>query len=212
MSKRCNEWLKHFKINASGVFYNSIDESIFKRFYKDSKNKKITIGYIGRIIPEKGVLNLLEAFTILEKKYNNIELKIAGDDPILGEIKSKYESPNIEFTGKLTFDEVMHLCNNLDIFVNPSMYPEGLPTSILEAGIMKTAVIATDRGGTIEVICDDSIGLIVEENVTDLVNKLEYLINNPEKIEFYKENIYKRIIQNFTWDSTVKIMKDELRK
>lgn len=210
VSKRCNEWLKHFSINASGVFYNSIDKNVYKQFSKKVKNDKITFGYIGRIIPEKGVTNLLEAFSNLEKKYNNIKLKIAGDGPILESLKEKYNSDNIEYLGKISYEEVMYLSNELDIFVHPSQYPEGLPTSILEAGIMKTAIIATDRGGTIEVINAEKLGYIVEENVEDLQEKMEYLINNPNEIEELKTNIHKRIMNNFTWDKTVKNIEKEL--
>lgn len=212
VSKKCNEWLKHFSIEASGVFYNSIDKNVYNQFYKKNYNKKIIFGYIGRIIPEKGILNLLEAFTDLEKKYKNIELRIAGDGPLLKQIKQKYNSKNIKYLGKLSYEEVMQLSNELDIFVHPSQYPEGLPTSILEAGIMKTAVIATDRGGTKEVINSNKIGIIVEENIHDLEKKMEYLIVNPKEIEKLKENIHNRIIKNFIWEKTVRDIERELEK
>ena len=212
VSKRCNEWLKHFNINASGVFYNSIDDKVYKDFYKEKKSSKIVISYIGRIIKEKGILNLLEAFDIVNKKYNNIELHIAGDGPLLNDIKAKYKEKNIKFLGKLNYESVMKLCVETDIFVHPSMYPEGLPTSILEAGVMKTAIIATDRGGTCEVIDSEKLGLIVEENIEDLVEKLEYLLENPKKIEELKNNIHKRIMDKFIWKQSVKTMITEIKK
>ena len=212
VSKKCNEWLKYFNIEASGVFYNSIDDSVYKKFYKEKKNKKTKISYIGRIIPEKGVINLLDAFEEINKKYKNIELVIAGDGPILKDLKEKYKNKNITFLGKIGYEDVMKLCVETDIFVHPSMYPEGLPTSILEAGIMKTAIIATDRGGTCEVINDKKYGLIVEENKEDLVDKLSYLLDNPDKIKELKENIHERIIKNFTWKQTAKAVEKELEK
>ena len=213
VSKKCNEWLKYYDIEASGVFYNSIDDSVFDQYYKEKKNsKKIIISYIGRIIPEKGVINLLEAFTRISKKHKNIELVIAGDGPILNDLKEKYQRKNITFKGKIGYEDVMKLCVETDIFVHPSMYPEGLPTSILEAGIMKTAIIATDRGGTCEVINDKKYGLIVEENIEDLVEKLNYLLENKKEINILKNNIHERIINNFTWKQTAKIVEKELEK
>ena len=213
VSKKCNEWLKYYKIDAQGVFYNSIDDAVYKQYYKKRKeNKKLKISYIGRIIPEKGVINLLDAFEEINKKHKNIELTIAGDGPILSELKEKYKNKNINFLGKLGYEEVMKLCVETDIFVHPSMYPEGLPTSILEAGIMKTAIIATDRGGTCEVINDPKYGLIVKENKEDLIEKLNYLIDNPNKIDELKENIHERIINNFTWKQTAKTVEKELEK
>lgn len=212
VSKKCNEWLKHFKIEASGVFYNSIDDAVYKKYYKIINNKKIVISYIGRIIPEKGILNLLGAFAEVNKKHKNIELFIAGDGPMLNDLREKYKSKNIKFLGKLDYDGVMNLCVKTDIFVHPSMYPEGLPTSILEAGVMKSAIIATDRGGTCEVINSSDVGLIVEENKDDLVLKLDYLLSNPKKIDSFKEAIHKRIMESFIWKETVKAMIKEIKQ
>lgn len=210
VSKKCNEWLKHFEINASGVFYNSIDKKVYDNFYSEKEDKKTIISYIGRIIPEKGIVNLLDVYEDLKEKYDNIELIVAGDGSILEKLKKNYK--NVNFLGKIDYKEVMKLCAKTDIFVHPSMYPEGLPTSILEAGIMKTAVIATDRGGTKEIINNNKIGLIIEENKSDLKNKLIYLIENPDKVAELKENIHNRIIKNFTWEQTAKSVKEELEK
>ena len=154
----------------------------------------------------------MDAFTSVSLDYDNIKLIIAGDGPILDDLKKKYNENNITFLGKIDYDEVMKLCVKTDIFVHPSMYPEGLPTSILEAGIMKCAVIATDRGGTCEVITSDDIGLIVEENVEDLIKKLRYLLDNPKKVDKLKENIHKRIMESFTWKQTAKTVIKEIEK
>ena len=211
VSKRCNKWLKHFDIKASGVFYNAIDDKVYNEFYHEVNNgDTIVLSYIGRIIKEKGVLNLLEAFSELRKKYSNIELHIAGDGPLLEKIKNEYTDSHIHFLGKLNYEEVMNLCVKTDIFVHPSMYPEGLPTSILEAGVMKCAVVATDRGGTKEVINNSNVGLIVKENVEDLVKKLDFLLSNYDEMNKLKENIHNRIIHNFTWNQTAKAIEKEL--
>ena len=106
---------------------------------------------------------------------------------------ANYKLKNIHFEGKISYNEVMALCNQTDIFVHPSMYPEGLPTSILEAGLMKNAVIATDRGGTVEVINDPKYGIIMEENLESLKTNLQYLLDNPEKIETLKEILKEEI-------------------
>ena len=211
VSKRCNKWLKHFDIKASGVFYNAIDDKVYNEFYHEVNNgDTIVLSYIGRIIKEKGVLNLLEAFSELRKKYSNIELHIAGDGPLLEKIKNEYTDSHIHFLGKLNYEEVMKLCVKTDIFVHPSMYPEGLPTSILEAGVMKCAVVAPDRGGTKEVINNSNVGLIVKENVEDLVKKLDFLLSNYDEMNKLKENIHNRIIHNFTWKQTAKAIEKEL--
>ena len=106
----------------------------------------------------------------------------------------------------------MALYNVTDIFVNPSMYPEGLPTSILEAGIMKCAIIATDRGGTTEVINNKKYGIIIEENINSLKKALVELLDNPNKISQMKKDIHDRIKTNFTWKIAAEKLIKELNK
>ena len=206
--------LKHFKMNANVVFYNAIDENAYNNFknkhYLKKNPNKIVITFAGRIIKEKGIIELLEAYKKITKKYDNIELYIAGDGPILEQLKKDYQHKNVHFEGKLTYNEVMSLYNDTDIFVHPSMFPEGLPTVILEAGIMKCAIIATDRGGTIEVINDEKYGIIVGENIDSITEKICYLLDNKDEINKRKENIHKRIMKNFTWKVTAKQVSDEL--
>ena len=210
VAKRTNEWLKYFGINAEGVFYNAIDDGAYIEPNRDEK--KIKVLFTGRIIAEKGIVNLLEAFNKVEKNYDNIELTVAGDGPILEELKSKYSSEKIHYLGKQPHDEIMKLCSESDIFVYPSMYPEGLPTSILEAGLMKCAVLATDRGGTKEVIPNDDYGFIVEENVYDLTEKLNMVISDKDLRKKMQNNIYDNVIHNFTWVHTVETIKQALNE
>lgn len=211
VSERCNTWLKKLNINASGVFYNAIDSNIYNdnKKYIPSANSKV-ITYAGRILVEKGVVNLLDAFLKLD--HNDYVLKIAGDGPVLEELKAKYCRNNIVFLGRLSHDDTVKLLAETDIFVYPSMYPEGLPTSVLEAGLMKCAIVATDRGGTKEVVCNGKYGIIVEENVDDLVDKLNYLIINPSIIDEMKESIHDRVINNFTWHETANTIIKEIEK
>lgn len=213
VSKRCNEWLKHFKINAQGVFYNSVDDNCYE-LYKDNhfindKKNKIIISYVGRIMVEKGTEMLVNVFEHLEKDYSNIELYLAGDGPLLSNMQKRHNNKKIHYCGKLEYNQVMSLLNDSDIFVHPSMYPEGLPTSILEAGIMKNAIIATDRGGTVEVINDNKYGIIMEENEESLYNSLNNMLRS-KNIEQYQKNIYSRVMDNFTWKNTAKKIMEEI--
>lgn len=218
VSGRCNNWLKHFNVKASGIIYNSIDGNDYEKYklinfkHKKYDKEKIIITFASRLIKEKGIFLILDSFVELQKKHPNLLLFIAGEGPLLSQLKQDYNLENIIFLGKLSYDEIMSLFNITSIFVHPSMYPEGLPTSILEAGLMECAVVATDRGGTIEVIKDDSYGLICEENIGSLTKKLEILISNRKKREVLAKNLHNRIIENFTWEVTAKKLIDEMEK
>lgn len=206
VSERCVEWLRHFRIQAKGVFYNSIDAEAYDVFrnlpYRRTFPQKTVITYAGRVMQEKGVDMLLKSFTKLSKAHEDIVLVIAGDGPFLAEAKEIYTHPNIFFEGKLGYEDMMKLMGRTDIFCYPSMYPEGLPTSILEAGLMKSAVIATDRGGTKEVITGPEYGIIIEENEESLTEALEELVSDSPRISRLKNNLHQRIKKKFTWTTT----------
>lgn len=206
VSKKCVQWLKHFDIEAKGVFYNSINteeaQVYSSNIQKDSE--KISITYVGRLIPEKGVLKLISIFKDLQKKYN-IELNIAGQGPLLDKIKQdNKDNINIHILGMLSHDEVMNLLAKTDIFINPSSFPEGLPTTILEAGIMECAVVATPMGGTAEILENENIGLICGFEENEIKEKLVELLNDKDKREKLSKNIKKQVIEKFSWDATAK--------
>lgn len=219
VSKRCNNWLKHFKIKAKGVLYNAVDDRIMSKFnnYKDKKYKgdsKLLLTFSGRLIEKKGIYMLIDAFNELKHKHKGLRLAIAGSGLEFDKLKKLTKQDNdILMTGNLQYEEMMSLFKETDIFVNPSMYPEGLPTVLLEAGIMDCAVLATDRGGTVEVINKDSIGIVIKENKNDIVLKLRRLLNNKNKINIYKKNMKNRVLEEFTWGKTtsklIKIIENE---
>lgn len=206
VSKKCTEWLKHFNIEAKGVFYNSVDTSqmeVYKKYINKNKDK-IVITYTGRMIEEKGVLRLIEAFKNLLKKYKNLELYLAGEGPILEKIEEENRNINsIHILGKISHEEVMKLLGRTSIFVNPSYFAEGLPTTILEAGIMECAVVATPMGGTTEIIENDNIGYICGFKTEEIQEIIEKLIKNDNTMQLGK-NIKEKVEKEFSWNTTAK--------
>ena len=202
VSKACGEWLQHFNIQYDGVWYNSIDCE--QDVPQKEKHSKINFLYAGRLIQQKGVENILESFSQLLKEHHNIHLVIAGDGPLLDQYKKKYNNKQIEFTGKLEFKDLLKLYAKTDIFLYPPLWPEGLPTSILEAGLMSCAVIGTAQGGIKEIIRNEENGLIVETTVDALKMAMKDLIENEKKRENLAKQLNKTIMNKFSWSSTAK--------
>lgn len=216
VSKNCNVWLEHFGIHANGVFYNAIDAADDKKvkdFYgKTYPGNEIVIAYAGRLIKEKGILNLLDAITAikLQKPDLNLRMVVAGDGPLLESIKNGYAQPYINVVGRLDFEHVMALYKRTDIFVYPSLYPEGLPTSILEAGLLGCAVIATPRGGTEEVIIDNRHGIITDGSVEDLRAAIDKLAVNPKARKAMGKTLQRRVKSVFNWDAVATEVSQEI--
>ena len=204
------EWQKHFKIKSDGVWYNSINN--FSNELKITRSdSSIHIFYAGRILKQKGLDRLLDSFCELEKKYSNIKLTIAGDGDQLEYLKSKYKSKKIDFLGKVDFEKLKELYSNANIFVYAPIWPEGLPTSILEAGLSGCVVIGSPQGGIKEIIEDRKNGLMINTK-DELVETLEKLINDNKLREKYSKNINKTIREKFLWENTAKKIIDDIEK
>lgn len=219
VSKKCNDWLKHYNIQAKGVFYNAIspDDAKGVKQYDDNSIEAgdIVISYAGRLIKEKGILNLIEAFQFAQKQRPTAKLKlvIAGDGPLMQSIQADYKhNKAIHLLGQLNFEQIKSLYKRTDIFVYPSLYPEGLPTSILEAGLMGCAVIATPKGGTEEVIGVPSHGIIVNGAVDSLTKALLKLVDDPAKRSLLGANVRKRVTNHFSWSKVVDTIEREIEK
>lgn len=215
VSLACNEWLKHFSIRAQGVFYNAINPDDFYRnelhYRKDLSIAQdvIMISFVGRVLEDKGIRKLCEAFEKLKKEKTC--LVVAGDGELFSELKERYE--DVTWLGAISHDKVIDLLNETDIYVLPTDYPEGFPTGVLEAAMCGCCIVTTKAGGSKELIIDDSYGIIMEENtIEQLAKTLEYLTRHRELIESSGRNVKGRVQQNFTWEATVKRMIKELDK
>ena len=118
VSRNCNKWLKHFGIEASGVWYNAVtpedtavaDDRYERQWPRGVKGSEIVISYAGRLIAEKGIVALLDAFARLRAELPDVPLRlaVAGSGPIEDELHARYGSdPAVSFLGKLDFPGVM---------------------------------------------------------------------------------------------------------
>ena len=230
VSSASAQFIKHLGARNPIVMPNGIDMALFKdnnnpntknpdqpdkdnkTFYQDPKTShkdtssthedKIVITFIGRIVYAKGAQDLISA---LKDNESNFKLLIVGDGPYKEELeKIASEHPSlkgrIEFLGYKTGKEIPEILKQTDIFVNPS-YSEGLPTSVMEACAAGCATIATDVGGTNEIILDQITGLLyTPHNCQELQEKLNYLIENPTLRKEYAQKAQSYVEKEFSWD------------
>lgn len=158
-----------------------INTERFKK--KDNKdNKKIVIGYVGRMIKEKGILTLLEASKDLDKKF---QLLIMGD----GDIEVK-ENERIERIKKVNYYDLPKYYNQMDIFILPSItskdWKEQFGYVIIEAMSCEVPVIVSNSGAKEEVVGD--AGLTFKEgDHKDLSKKIKQLENKKEREKWGKK-------------------------
>jgi glycosyltransferase involved in cell wall biosynthesis len=112
-----------------------------------------TVLFVGRIVTEKGIQRLLEAWHALGP--TSLELVVIGDGPLRGALERQEQwqpLPNVRFTGPLAREAVRHWMLRSRALVFPSLLYEGQPMTVLEAFAAGLPVLASRQGGNVELL------------------------------------------------------------
>lgn len=228
LKKFINENLtkKDVKVIAQGSI-NGVDTEFFKntktldekelirdKFKIDKKDFVIT--FVGRIVKDKGINELIEAFINLSKKYNNLKLLLVGDyeehlNPIKKENKILIDSLDSIITVGFQND-IRDFLSITDLFVLPS-YREGLPNSLIEAGSFGIPLLATNINGCNEIIDDGITGILVEKkSAKKLEEAIDKLLEDKELYNSIKLKVRDRIIEKYEQKYFWNELKNEIKK
>lgn len=171
-----------------------IDRELFKDFKKRESNK-IRFGFVGTILPAKGLDILINAFNRI--KDNRAELRIYGRlFPYQGfeyyprYVKRRAKNRNIRFMGGFDHKDISEVFSEIDVLVVPSIWYENFPLTIQEAFLARLPVIASNIGGIPELVQDGKNGLLFQVNNTDdLYQKIKLIIDESDRINILSQNI-----------------------
>ena len=195
------------KFNPKNIEKDKINE-LYKEFNLNKNDKIIT--FVGRLVKEKGVIDLLEAFNNVN--FNNgkkVKLIMVGDiaqnerDRNTKKKLEKYRNNlNVIFTGyRNDINNILYLT---DVFCLPS-YREGMPRTIIEAMAMECAVVATDIRGSREEVIDRKTGFLVPVNsINILSDKIKKLIEDDKLLQEMKNAGRRRAEKFFNEKEIVK--------
>lgn len=157
--------------------------------------------YVGRIVGDKGINELVESFDLLNTKFNNIKLLLVGGfeedlDPIKKESKEIIrKNKNILTTGYVKDVRPYFTVSNILVF--PS-YREGFPNVVMQAGAMGLPSIVTDINGCNEIIIEDLNGKIIPvKNRQALYDTMKYFLLNTEKYHDMKTSARTNIVNKY---------------
>ncbi len=172
---------------------------------KEKYTNKIIITFAGRLIDNKGVADLLQAVKNVQEDFILFIIGDGAQKQNLKKLAKKLDIQNkIIFFGFKKQSEVIGIMKISDIIVNPS-YTEGLPTMLIEASLCKKAIVATDVGGTSEIITSKDDGILIEpKNIPQLTKSIQLLINNENLRNNLGKIAFKTNIDKFTWQNAIK--------
>ncbi len=156
--------------------------------------------FAGRMIREKGVLQLAEAFKQLANERTDAALIMIGNGPLFHDLE-RQGIKNLILTGQLPHDEVIRYLKQSDCFILPSD-SDGFPTTILEAAACDCFVIAAPYGGQKEAVQIVN-GYLMEDNSTQSIyHALLWYLNNPEKPSTRVQEGKERMKAVINWKNT----------
>ena len=162
------------------------------RLLRDEHN--FTFLFVGRIVRDKGINELCEAFDRLSKEYPQTRLLLVGWreddlDPVSDKTQDLIDSnPSINYVGEIWGDDLLAYYAAADCFVLPS-YREGFPNTVLEAGAMGLPSIVTDINGSREIIVENENGMIIPPRDVDaLFVAMRRMLNDDRRRSYMASN------------------------
>ncbi|MDO4566686.1 MAG: glycosyltransferase family 4 protein, partial [Oscillospiraceae bacterium] len=206
-----SEWLKELGIASAGEIYNAVDPdellAASKRGERDFRARlglepnTPLIAFSGRLIPEKGVLQLADALKEIRGRAGNAALVMAGDGALRAELVAR-KQPGLFILGQLVYEDSLALISQADLFCLPTR-SEGFSGAVLEAAALCTPIVTTPTGGSPELIPDDSYGLLIPDMSAESIS--EACIRALEDEGWRKEAAHRArqaLVERFTWEKS----------
>jgi glycogen(starch) synthase len=207
-------YLKDFYSNIFASEWKKIDWGIDVEKFKPSiqlpKNKLL---FVGQISHHKGVELMIQALSILRSRRPDLEyeLTIAGhahepefETKLRDMVQKSDLSGHVRFIGFAGRDAMPELYTSHSILVFPSIWPEPMGITILEAMASGLCVLASGTGGSRELYSAGETGYEFQsENAADLAQKLEYLLSNPEIVAHTGQNARQAMTESRKFKVTI---------
>jgi len=190
-----NRFLNEFSVPENKIIYldYGFPTDYLTQTEKSKDNTNFTFGYIGTLIPAKGVNQLIEAFCQIETPAT---LRIYGrqngqSTEALKLLASKSKN-NIEFAGEyINHNLANDVFSKVDCIVVPSIWSENSPLVIHEAQSCKIPVITAEIGGMKEYVQHQVNGLLFEHrNTNSLTEQMKFAIENPHLMNEFGQKGY----------------------
>jgi len=185
------------KFNPSNILETKLNNLKFKLLINE---ENYVIGYVGRLVKDKGISELVQAFLSLLSNHKKVKLLLVGpyedkdalDSNTINEIE---RNENIIRVGHID-DEIEYYYALMNIFILPT-YREGLGTSILEASSMEIPVLTTSHTGSRDAIINNVTGSYIDVNSKSIFNTLDKYIKNQKEYCHQGYEGRKHMLNNF---------------
>ena len=183
---------------------SSLVESVAR--LPESKKEGKQYLFVGHVVPQKGVIELVEAFTRFEETVSLLIVGLCSESmkkELIGIAKRKYNGKWLLILGNRDQEFVLSQMKKSEALILPS-YTEGFPNVVLEAMACGCPIIATNVGAIPEMLAvgipNEACGICIpSKSVDEIISAIKFLRDNNKAI-FFARNGKKRILKNYILD------------
>ncbi len=185
------------KFNPDLVNQDQIDQL---RFSIGIEDNDFVVGFVGRLVNDKGISELVEAWKLITNEFSKVKLLLVGpfenrdglSESHISFIRDEISIVHVDYTN----DPVIYY-RLMNLFILPS-FREGFPTVVLEASAMNLPVITTRKTGCIDSIEEYKTGIFCEIEPSSIYDAIGTFMKDTSKIESFGSFGRKRVLENFS--------------
>jgi glycosyltransferase involved in cell wall biosynthesis len=197
-----------FRRGVDPAFHSPVENA--RSFMKERFNihDGIKLAFAGRISPDKNLDVLLDAFSELSAKRNDVHLILAGDGPYLPELKKRYsKNAHVHFAGYLSHKEMPALYSGADLLVFPG-HTDTFGMAVLEAQTCGLPALVSDQGGPREIIQPGVTGTIlpafdVNAWIGGIESHIRFIEESPMEYRRMREETRKHALKLGDWSAVL---------
>ena len=205
-------WLKTFGISAAGTLPNAVDPeelaALARAEDRTDWRQRLQVpadghlvAFVGRLIPEKGALQLAKAV----QQLPGCVLAVAGTGPEEEALRAM--GGNVHALGALPHAQIVQLLSQADCYCLPTEYAEGFPTTLLEAAACRCPIVCTHTAGTGELLPDGDYAVYLDDTRPEsLAAALTTVLQDPGASRQRCERAFRNLAEHFTWQAVFATM------
>lgn len=199
------------KISVKPNFqFSDTDSDSTENFVNNEVNRTDFALFVGRISEEKGILQLVKKWI---SNSNAPLLKIAGDGPLMNELKALVDSDltnrKVEILGSKPKETIKSLMKEAKVLVFPSLWYEGFPMVLVEALSNGLPVITTNIGSQASIISNNYTGYhVATDQLDSMADYANELIQDSKKWFYFSNNAKREFFEKYTDEVNFRLLMD----
>ena len=206
VSRPAAAFARHLGARAPEAIPNGIDAAWWHRPSERISDRSVRITFVGRLVHAKGVQDLLLAVLAIRSGFPALLVSVVGDGPYRSALVRAADAFGIRdivsFHGELDGAGIRDILWRTTVFANPS-HSEGLPRSVLEAAAAGLPIVATDVGGTREIIVLGSGTLVPPCDPIALAKALSAMLSDSSVRAACGRAAQAHVIERFAWGPVI---------